>query len=108
MEQLAQKLRTEDAFVLLDVREPWELERARIADARLAALPMSRLGREGVQALPPAASSREAAVYVLCHQGVRSSNVAAWLAAQGWTNVFSVAGGIEEYARRIDPSVGSY
>jgi rhodanese-related sulfurtransferase len=108
VEELDKKLKSADPFVLLDVREDWELSRARIVDNRFHALPMSRLGREGTVALPPAAKAPQTEILVLCHQGVRSATVADWLKSQGWTNVFSVSGGLEEYARRIDPSVGSY
>jgi rhodanese-related sulfurtransferase len=44
----------------------------------------------------------------MCHHGNRSAQVAAWLAQQGWKNVFNVRGGIDEYARKIDNSVGFY
>jgi rhodanese-related sulfurtransferase len=108
VEQLADKLRSADQFVLLDVRESWELERARITDDRLAVVPVSRLGREGIDALPLSARALGTEIFVLCHQGVRSANVTSWLAAQGWTNVFSVSGGIDRYARQIDPKVGNY
>jgi rhodanese-related sulfurtransferase len=106
--QLAEKLRSQDRFILLDVREAWELESAKIADARLAPAPMSRLAGEGLEALPEAARQPEAEVYVICHTGVRSANVTGWLASQGWTNVHNVRGGIDAYAREIDSSVGFY
>ena len=108
VKDLAARLRTEDAFVLLDVREPWELESARIQDARLLAVPMSSLGRSGPGGLPDAAQSKDAELIVLCHHGSRSLQVASWLASKGWTRVFSVAGGIDAFASQIDPSVGSY
>jgi len=108
VQQLAAKLSSSDPFVLLDVRESWELERASIVDDRLAVVPVSRLGREGIDALPSPAKAPQAELYVICHQGVRSANVTAWLAAQGWTRVFSVAGGIDEYAREIDPALARY
>ena len=44
----------------------------------------------------------------MCHHGVRSADVTNWLALQGWKNIFSVAGGIDEHARKIDGSVGFY
>jgi predicted sulfurtransferase len=44
----------------------------------------------------------------MCHHGVRSANVTEWMLAWGWTNVFSVRGGIAEYAQKIDGSVGKY
>jgi len=45
---------------------------------------------------------------VLCHHGVRSAQVTGWLAQQGWTNIKSVRGGIDAYARQIDQAVGFY
>jgi rhodanese-related sulfurtransferase len=106
--ELAKKLQTDSQFILLDVREAWELEMAKIFDSRLEGAAMSRLANEGVGALPEAAQSQEAEIYVICHHGVRSADVTGWLVSQGWKNVFSVAGGIDEYARRIDSSVGFY
>jgi rhodanese-related sulfurtransferase len=106
--ELSEKLKSEDTFVLLDVREPVELNSAKITDSRLEAAPMSRLAREGTNALSESAKLPEATIYVMCHHGNRSAQVAAWLAQQGWKNVFNVHGGIDEYARKIDKSVGFY
>ncbi len=49
--ELAEKLKSKEQFILLDVREPSELEQAKITDARLEVVPMSRLGSEGTNAL---------------------------------------------------------
>ncbi len=108
VEELSKKLKSQDQFILLDVRELSELEYARITDARLEVAPMSRLGREGVEMLSESAKSQDATVYVLCHQGVRSTQVTGWLVSLGWMNVFNVRGGIDEYARKVDRSVGMY
>ena len=108
VEELANKLRSQDRFILLDVRESWELDQAAIRDERLEVAPMSRLADEGTQSLPAGAHRKDAEIYTLCHHGVRSADVTRWLTSQGWTRVFSVAGGIDAYARRIDPSVGMY
>ncbi len=108
VEELAGRLKSSDPFILLDVREPWELDIAKIADGRLRVRPMSRLAKEGLQALQDLAESPGVEIYVLCHHGVRSADVTKWLSFNGWTNVFSVAGGIDEYARKIDQSVGMY
>ena len=108
VKQLAEKLRSSDGFILLDVREPWEVSRAKIADGRLIVQPMSDLAERGLEALPEQALRKDAQIFVLCHQGIRSADVTAWLASQGWTNVFSVVGGIDEYAKMIDPGVGTY
>ncbi len=108
VEELAVKLKSQDKFILLDVRELSELGYAKITDARLEVAPMSRLAREGVKMLSESAQKMDAMIYVLCHHGSRSAQVTGWLASQGWKNVFSVAGGINEYARKIDRSVGTY
>jgi len=105
---LSEKLKSQDTFILLDVREPNELDYAKLSDNRLEVTPMSRLAREGTQALSESAQSQNATIYVMCHHGNRSAQVTAWLAQQGWKNVFNVRGGIDEYARKIDPTIGFY
>jgi rhodanese-related sulfurtransferase len=105
---LSEKLNSEDAFILLDVRELNELDYAKLTDSRLEVTPMSRLSREGTNALSESAQSQDAVIYVMCHTGMRSAQVTGWLAQQGWKNVFSVQGGINAYARKIDQSVGFY
>jgi rhodanese-related sulfurtransferase len=105
---LSEKLKSEDTFILLDVRELQELDYAKLADSRLEVTPMSRMAREGTNALSEAAKSQDSTIYVMCHHGNRSAQVTAWLAQQGWKNVFNVRGGIDEYARQIDQVVGFY
>ncbi len=46
--ELSQKLSSKDKFILLDVREQWEVDQVRISDPRLEVRPLSRLGREGL------------------------------------------------------------
>jgi rhodanese-related sulfurtransferase len=106
--ELSDRLKSEDLFILLDVREPHELNLAKITDSRLEVTPMSRMAREGTNALSESAKSQDSTIYVMCHHGNRSAQVTAWLAQQGWKNVFNVHGGINEYARQIDHSVGFY
>ncbi len=106
--ELGEKLKSEEKFVLLDVRELSELENAKIEDSRLEVTPMSRLANEGPNALSDLVRSQEVPVYVLCHHGNRSVQVTMWLAQQGYKNVVNVRGGIDEYARRVDSSVGFY
>ena len=106
--ELARKLASGESFVLLDVREGWELEHALIEDPRTRVAPMSRLAQLGVAALPNEMEDRAVEVLVLCHHGVRSANATAWLREGGWEHAFSVHGGIAEYARQVDRSVGIY
>ena len=106
--ELGEKLKSEEKFILLDVRELSELEYAKITDNRLEVLPMSRLAREGIKAMSESAQSQEIPVYVLCHHGSRSVQVTMWLVQQGYKNVINVSRGINEYARKVDSSVGFY
>jgi rhodanese-related sulfurtransferase len=106
--ELSEKLESEDQFILLDVRELHELSFAKLTDSRLDVTPMSQLAQEGTDALSESAKSKDSTIYVMCHHGNRSGQVTAWLAQQGWKNVFNVRGGIDEYARQIDHSVGFY
>ena len=108
VKQLSEKLQSQDEFILLDVRELHELNFAKLSDPRLEVTPMSRLAREGTNALSPATNAKDASIYVMCHHGNRSQQVTAWLTQQGWKNVYNVRGGIDEYARTVDHSVGFY
>jgi len=105
---LSEKLKSEEKFTLLDVRELTELNYAKLADSRLEVTPMSRLAQEGTKALSESVQARDATIYVMCHHGNRSMQVTAWLVQQGWKNVFNVRGGIDEYARKIDQTIGFY
>ena len=108
VKELSEKLKSDDAFILLDVRELHELNYAKLPDARVEVTPMSRLGQVGIDALSEAAKSQSAEIYVMCHHGSRSAQVTAWLVQQGWTNTRNVRGGIDAYARQVDQAVGFY
>jgi rhodanese-related sulfurtransferase len=105
---LAEKLKSDEEFLLLDVREADELLRAKISDRRLVHAALSQLSVKGTAMLPAPASGQERSVYVLCHHGSRSAQVTRWLVKMGWSNVFNVSGGIDAYARKVDTSVGMY
>lgn len=106
--ELSEKLKSDETFILLDVREEWELDQAKIADNRLQVTPMSRLANEGPTALPESVQKKENPVYVLCHHGNRSRQVTMWLTQQGYENIFNVSGGIDEFANKINPEIGFY
>ena len=106
--ELAEKIKSQDTFILLDVRELNELNFAKLTDARVEVAPMSQLGQVGTEALSEAAQSQSAEIYVMCHHGSRSAQVTGWLVQQGWTNIKNVRGGIDAYARQVDNSVGFY
>lgn len=91
--------------VLLDVRESWEFETARIE--RSVNIPMSTLVAriDEVRALQPSA---ETPIVVICHHGMRSMQCARYLAAQGIDSLFNLTGGIDAWSTQIDPSVPAY
>lgn len=95
-------------FILLDVREPYELDKAKISDTRVKQLPLSLLARDQLKAIPETIQKKDTHIVVMCHHGVRSAQVAAWLLSQGWTNVLNLDGGIDAFAKTIDHSIGLY
>lgn len=92
--------RRTEALTLLDVREPWELALCRIDGSvhiPLAQLP-SRLAE-----LDPARPT-----VVICHHGVRSLHAGAFLERQGFEDVVNLHGGIDGWARSVDPAMAVY
>jgi rhodanese-related sulfurtransferase len=89
--------------VLLDVREPQEFALARIEGSLL--IPMQSIPSE-LQKLEGLADEQD--LLILCHHGVRSLQVTAWLRARGLENCYSIAGGIDRWSREIDPSIPMY
>ena len=89
---------------LLDVREPWERERAvlNLAGATDLAIPMGEL----TQRLAEIPDSQP--VVCICHHGVRSAQVVAFLMRLGLPLVYNLDGGIDAWAREVDPAVPRY
>ena len=89
-----------DKPVLLDVREPWEYEKARIDGSQL--VPM----REVPARVGEIDEGKE--VVAICHHGGRSMQVAMFLEKQGFNSVHNLVGGIDAWSRTVDPSVPTY
>ena len=81
---------------ILDVREPWEYELARIPGAIL--IPLGELGAR----IGELERTRPVALY--CHHGARSLHALRFLRSAGFSEVAHLAGGIEAYSQ-LDPSV---
>lgn len=96
----AAQLLQQGSAVLLDVREPDELARVHLAGCKH--LPM----REIPARLAEIPSDRH--VLVLCHHGGRSGRVTQFLRANGMDNITNVAGGIDAWAQRVDPTLARY
>jgi len=100
-EEVKAKIDRRDSFTLLDVREPWEFETARIDNAKL--IPMGDVPSRAHQELDP-----DEDVVVFCHHGVRSMNVTVWLRQQGFEKAQSMRGGIDAWSRKVEAKVPLY
>jgi rhodanese-related sulfurtransferase len=96
------------AMVILDVREVGEVAQVRLNEKNVFYAPISRLAYDGLEALPQEARDPAAEMVVICHHGVRSAQVTAWLRSQGWQHVVSLQGGLDLYALLVDDSIGRY
>lgn len=107
--QLSEWLHDRPELILLDVREPYEFPRAKINDERVVFAPLSDLARKHIEGLPAKVKDdRQTPLVVICHHGNRSAQVTAWLLDLGWQSVYNLTGGIDAYAREIDPEIGFY
>ena len=86
--------------LLLDVREPWEHDKARIAGSQL--VPMGQIQARLAEL------DEEKDVVAICHHGGRSMQVAMFLEKNGFSKVHNLAGGIDAWSRTVDPSVPLY
>ena len=90
--------------LVLDVREPWEMQTASVQPAgfELVQMPMNAVPARMHEL------DRNRPVACLCHHGGRSQRVAMFLEQQGFGNVANVAGGIDAWSRERDPAVPRY
>ncbi len=83
--EIAQRL------TLLDVREVWEWSLSKLAFPQVVYLPLIILAAQGEAALRAALGEQHGApLVVICHHGIRSAQVTAWLQSLGWQQVFSL------------------
>jgi rhodanese-related sulfurtransferase len=106
-QEVAAKREAGEAFILLDIREPYEVEIADVG-GDVEYLPMSELVARHTAALPAGAQDKDAEIVIMCRSGNRSAQVTMWLRQQGWTKVFNMDGGINAWAREVDPSLDVY
>ena len=86
--------------LLLDVREPWEYDKARIAGSLL--VPMNEIPTRLAEI------DDDKQVVAICHHGGRSQQVAAFLEKNGFARVHNLVGGVDAWSRLVDPSVPLY
>ena len=99
--ELKEKLDQEpDKLVVLDVREPWELNVCALPN--VVSIPMREVPARTAE-LP-----KDVEIAVLCHHGIRSQQVALYLDRVGFDKLHNVVGGIAAWAREIDTKMPTY
>ena len=99
-QELKQRLDAGEPLVLLDVREPYELEISRLPNIKH--IPMAQVA-ERVHELNPADE-----IVVICRSGGRSGQITRLLLQMGFRRVKNLTGGMNAYAQEVDPSLPVY
>ncbi len=99
-QQFTQRRKIGELWVLLDVREGWEIALASVTgsvDIPMAEIPVRLVDLD-----------QSEAVAVLCHSGGRSRRVAEFLAQQGFSRVANIVGGIDAWSAHVDTGIPRY
>ena len=99
---LAEALARGEAVRLVDVRQPWESQLASLPGSTL--IPLNELP----QRAGDVGFDADSMLVVYCHHGIRSLSAASFLERLGFTNVQSLAGGIDAWSCEVDPMVPRY
>ena len=99
-QDLKARLDRNERPLLLDVRQDWETRLCRLENS--VHIPIEEI-EVRTDELDP-----EDEIVVCCHQGVRSAAVAEYLRSLGFKNVKNLVGGLDHWARAIDPSMRRY
>ena len=97
---LAQMRREGTPHAVLDIREPWEIDICVLPDS--LRIPLQQIP-EQLDELP-----REHLLVVICHHGMRSAMVTGFLRQNGFANACNLAGGIDAWARLVEPAMTRY
>jgi rhodanese-related sulfurtransferase len=89
-----------DTPLIVDVREAWEFDLCRIPGS--VHIPLAALPTRWTEL------DREAEVVLVCHHGLRSQYAVGFLGEQGFARVANLAGGIDRWARDVDPAMPRY
>lgn len=108
VQQFAAKVASGDVLILMDIREEHELASANLGGTAVF-VPLSQIAKRYEEAMPEELrEDKNQEIIVMCHHGIRSAQVTAWLADSGYSNVWNLDGGIEAYATEVDTAVGRY
>lgn len=98
--EFKEKLDRGDKITILDVRESWEYDTAKIAGSKL--IPLAELEKRKGELNP------EEEIVVHCHKGVRSLKAVRLLRQHGFAKARSLSGGIDAWSKEVDSSVPTY
>jgi rhodanese-related sulfurtransferase len=98
--ELKARLDAGEALVLLDVREPDEIAIARVEGT--LSIPLGDLGPRQRELDP------ERPIVCICHHGIRSAHAARALERLGFREVYNLSGGIDRWAREVEPTMKRY
>ncbi|MBX3097146.1 MAG: sulfurtransferase [Fimbriimonadaceae bacterium] len=98
--ELAERVKNSEPIVLLDIREPHELEISKLSGAE--SMPMPTVPQRYSEL------NKDDEIVVICRSGSRSDRVTQFLLDQGFTNVRNLKGGMNAWAAEIDTSMPQY
>jgi rhodanese-related sulfurtransferase len=94
--------------LVLDVREPWELQTASVRPDQFTVLHVPMRDIPAKLAALRESHGEGHPIACLCHHGMRSQQVAVYLEQNGFTDVVNLQGGIDAWSRQVDPAVALY
>ena len=98
--ELRDRLKKNEKIALIDVREPFEFEIARLPNALL--LPLGKIATD-FNEIP-----REGTGVVICKSGVRSARAIEILRGHGFDNLLNLEGGMDAWREQVDPTMVNY
>ena len=98
--EVSLELQRDDPALLIDVREHEEVESVRISSA--LHIPMRDIAERSFEL------EKDRRLVIVCHHGVRSAHVTAYLLSLGFSDVRNLTGGIDGWAKEVDPSMNRY
>jgi adenylyltransferase/sulfurtransferase len=101
VEELKARLDAGEGLRLIDVRESSEHRTAKIEGSELK--PLGQIANWANEL-----TDKDEEIVLHCHHGMRSDRACQYMAAQGFTNVKNLLGGIDDWSLKIDPSVPRY
>ncbi|MFB6347009.1 MAG: rhodanese-like domain-containing protein [bacterium] len=100
-ESVRDRLENDESLTLLDIRKPREREVATLSND--VWIPMEEVP-ENLDSI----AEKDRPLIIYCHHGMRSMKVTQYLREEGLDDVYSLAGGIDYWARKIDPEMNRY